>query len=314
MTPSLPPLRVALAFALVSSCAKYEQYAARARVETLPDQVYVEGSSHPKHRLDLYLPKDHPKFPVVVFIHGGYWRAGDRNYYSGLTGLYGTIGLSLAERGIGVAVVSYRLAPEVTIERELEDVAQAVHFTLQAARVHGGDASRVFLMGHSAGGHLALTLAFDDRWLRAAGVDPTEVAAVIALSPVVDILDMAEKNDVAFNADVTDRVFGRDRSTFAAFSPVTYLHKDEPPALLLLGEHDYPYLAAQVHKAAKRIEELGGRVQLEEIPGYTHEDIVRKVGDDDDRVSGRVAELIDRIAHPSSLPATPMSDGGSTAH
>jgi acetyl esterase/lipase len=300
---AVTPRRVLL-LALVCSCATFERHAARARVDTIPDQVYVDGSANPKHRLDLYFPKDHPSFPVVVFIHGGYWRAGDRNYYSALTGLYGTIGLSLAKRGIGVAVVSYRLVPEVPIDGELSDVAMAVHFTLNAARARGGDAARVFLMGHSAGGHLALLLGFDDRWLRAAGVDPGLVAGVVALSPVVDIMDMQEKNDRAFNADITDRVFGLGRSSFASFSPITYIHVSEPPALILLGEHDYPYLAAQVHLAAKRMEAIGASVQLEELPGYTHEDMVRKVGDDDDAVSGRAAEFIERVAHAMST-ATP---------
>jgi len=295
------PSRRGLGFVLgasitvASGCATIERHSARAEVEAIADQVYFGGSDNPKHRLDLFFPRNRPGFPVAVFIHGGYWRAGDRNYYSSLTGLYGSIGLSLAKRGIGVAVMSYRLAPEVTIERELEDVARAVRFTLDASRLHGGDATRIVLTGHSAGGHLAMLLAFDDRWLRAAGVDPSLVAGVVALSPVVDIADMHDRNDAAFNADITDRVFGLDRSRFAPFSPKTHIHAGEAPALLLLGGHDYPYLVAQVRLAVEQIHELAAPVELEEIPGYTHEDMVRKVGDRDDAITPRVAAFIERV-------------------
>src|SRR6185369_13173628 len=63
------------------------------------DIVYVAGSAHPKHRLDVYAPKNARGAPVVHFVHGGYWVEGDKDFHAVVTGLYGSIGQALARRG-----------------------------------------------------------------------------------------------------------------------------------------------------------------------------------------------------------------------
>ncbi|HSO36226.1 MAG TPA: alpha/beta hydrolase, partial [Labilithrix sp.] len=83
--------------------------------------VYRAGSTNPKHRLDVYAPRNAKGAPVVHFVHGGYWVAGDKDYYRALTGLYGSVGEALAARGIVTVVQSYRLVPEGTIDDLLDD-------------------------------------------------------------------------------------------------------------------------------------------------------------------------------------------------
>src|SRR4051794_10969272 len=75
-------------------------------VTVVRDVVYVDKSKNPKHRLDVYAPKDAHGAPVVHFVHGGYWVEGDKSFYAFATGLYGSIGQALARRGIVTIVQS----------------------------------------------------------------------------------------------------------------------------------------------------------------------------------------------------------------
>src|ERR1022692_1687969 len=83
----------------------------RYEVEATRNLTYYEGddADKEKHKLDLYLPKGKKDFPVVVFVHGGAWVFGDRNFF----GVYEGVGKMFARHGIGAAVISYRLSPGV---------------------------------------------------------------------------------------------------------------------------------------------------------------------------------------------------------
>ena len=91
-----------------------------ADVEVHKDLVYTDGAPEDisKHKLDLYLPKDKKNFPVMIFLHGGSWRTGDRS-------LYPLLGNRFAKAGIGVAVPSYRLMPKNPHPAQIEDAAAA---------------------------------------------------------------------------------------------------------------------------------------------------------------------------------------------
>src|SRR5215207_8052796 len=90
-------------------------YFRRGSVRIAHDQVYVPGSKNPRHQLDLFLPTSGAgPWPVAIFVHGGFWKAQDRRLLQPVTGLYGNVGVALANRGIATAVVSYRQDPEAT--------------------------------------------------------------------------------------------------------------------------------------------------------------------------------------------------------
>ena len=89
-------------------------------------------------------PATRRTFPVLVFLHGGSWRSGDRS-------LYKALGDRLARAGIGVAIPSYRLMPQNPHPAQIEDVAAAFAWVVRNIAQHGGDPSRIYLSGHSAG-------------------------------------------------------------------------------------------------------------------------------------------------------------------
>src|SRR5687767_318825 len=146
-------------------------------VREIKDVPYVDGADADpvKHKLDLYLPKEAKKFPVLMWIHGGAWSMGDRAWF-------GEIGRRFAEEGIGLAAISYRLSPKVKHPAHVEDCARAFAWLRANIARHGGDPGRLFVAGQSAGGHLAALLATDPSWLRALQVPDGAIRGVIPMS------------------------------------------------------------------------------------------------------------------------------------
>ena len=146
------------------------------------DLAYVAGEeAHPdKHRLDLFVPEQE-SWPLLVFVHGGSFLKGDKDVVVGGYDIYGNIGRFYASQGIGVALVNYRLQPEVTWREQIEDVADAVVWLSEQAPLHGGD-GRLFLAGHSAGAWLAARVAVDRELQEDKGFDTENLTGVVLLS------------------------------------------------------------------------------------------------------------------------------------
>ena len=135
----------------------------------------------PKRQLDLYLPAGRD-FPIVVFVHGGGWAWGDRTQSFGGADIYRNIGRFLASRGVGAAVIGYRLLWPVDWQSQVGDVARAVAWVQGHAAEHGGRADRIFLMGHSAGAQLAARVAVDPVWLAQERGTLAGICGVVAVS------------------------------------------------------------------------------------------------------------------------------------
>lgn len=241
------------------------------------DLSYVEGSSHPKHALDLYLPPHpDPARPAILFVHGGWWRAGDRSYWSWVTGLYGNAGRALADLGYPVAVASYRLHPEVGLDAMLDDLGAAARFAQAQGR-------GLVLVGHSAGGHLVTSLATDAARRARFGLD---VRAVVALSGLYELAVARTLVDEELRTEVFEPLFGSD----PAWSPMRRFGPDMPRALFVVGSEDYPACRRNFDDARAAL--AGQGPTFVEIEGYTHEDVVLRLGARDDAVTPHIAALL----------------------
>lgn len=267
------------------------------------DVVYVAGSRHPKHRLDVYAPKGASGAPVIHFVHGGYWIEGDKDFLAPITALYGSVGMALAKRGVVTVVSSYRLSPEVAIDAIVDDVMAGLRWTEEHAREHGGDPDRIFMMGHSAGGHLVALAGADASLHRSRGMDPRAVRAYIPLSAVWDVQGMHDAHGAAWNAKVTLPVFGADRSRWSERSPLAKLDKDAPPFFILTGERDFPFMIPQAERARDRLKELGADVEHAVIPGSDHAGMVLRFGASNDDISDVVAAYVKRARAAPRSPA-----------
>ncbi|OGG46234.1 MAG: hypothetical protein A3F84_19650 [Candidatus Handelsmanbacteria bacterium RIFCSPLOWO2_12_FULL_64_10] len=166
--------------------------------------------------LDLYLPEDGKGFPTLMWIHGGGWTTGDKDGYADL-------GRRFAEAGIGVAMIDYRLSPAVRHPDHVEDCARAFAWLHANIRKRGGDPARLFVGGHSAGGHLAALLTLDGAYLDELKVPEGAIKAAIFMSAPYEIRPNR----------VYEAAFGKDADVCRAASPISYVENATMPILVL---------------------------------------------------------------------------------
>jgi acetyl esterase/lipase len=241
--------------------------AACAPVDLLNDSISGNGvqvtrgvpyAPGPRGMLDIYRPtRAQGLLPVVVFIYGGSWNSGRRRDYLFVAG-------PLAAEGMVVVVPDYRLFPEVRFPAFVEDAAAAIAWTLRHVADYGGNPSDVFVMGHSAGAHIAAMVALDPAFLAAAGADRSQLAGFIGLAGPYDFLPITDP-------DIKPIFAGSDP---AATQPINFVDGHNPPALLLAGDADETVDPANTTRLAARIRERGGPVEAKIYPGLAHIGIV----------------------------------------
>jgi acetyl esterase/lipase len=190
--------------------------------------VAGESAAPGKNRLDLYLPAGRKDFPVVLFVHGGGWRHGDKDFL----GFYSDLGKFLARQGLGAVVTNYRLSPAYRHPEHAKDVAAAFAWVCKNIARYGGRPDQVFACGHSAGGHLVSLIATDPTYLKAHGLTPAAIRGVIPISGVYDVTFPGIR--------LFATAFGEKTDLRKQASPVTHVKGGEPPFLILYADRDYP--------------------------------------------------------------------------
>jgi len=220
----------------------------------------IAYGADPRQRLDVYVPESaslEPR-PVVVFWHGGRWRYGDKADYR-------FVGAALAESGYVAVVANYRNYPQVKMPGFLGDAAQAALWSAAHAKEYGGDPKRLYLMGHSAGAHLAAMVTLDPRYFAAAGQAAPPIAGVIGLSGPYDFLPLLE-------ADVQD-MFGPP-PIYPESQPINFVRGDAPPMLLVHGLEDDTVRPKNSRNLAAALRAAGVPVTLKLYPKISHSDTV----------------------------------------
>ena len=236
-------------FALVGSGADTRNIELRAG-------VLFDGAHDLK--LDAYLPKDAAGAPVVVFFYGGRWVEGRRRWYR-------YVGSALAEHGVIALIPDYRKYPQVRFPAFMQDAALAVAWARTHAAELGGDAARLFVAGHSAGGQIAALLACDRRYLDAAGMQPRQLAGVIGIAGAYSFLPFVDDEAAIFGDDAR----GRHDS-----QPINFVDGDEPPLLLLQGGGDDEVPPENARMMAERAQAMGGDATLKLYPDVGHSSIL----------------------------------------
>ena len=262
------------------------------------------GDGHPKHALQIFAPPSATNAPVVVFVHGGYWRSGDRSYFESVLGLYANVGVALAEQGIVAVLPSYRLFPEVKdVQFMLDDIAAAFRYAKENVARYGGDPDQIYLMGHSAGAHLITLLAASPENLSARQMKTEDVRGFISVSGVYDIESCAaHANPPKMKKELWDPLFG-DAARKKQASPIHDLReKPHPNALFLVGEKDYPNCLRDFSSLQMVMEERqDSNATFVRLPTVDHEQIILSIGGPNDQVTPWVRRFI-RVPQAETAP------------
>lgn len=204
-----------------------------------------------RQRLDLYVPTTGtPPYKVVVFFYGGAWQWGSKEDF-----LF--VGEALAEQGYLVVLPDYRVYPEVSFPGFVEDGAAAVRWVRDNIAAYGGDPLQIYLIGHSAGAHIAALLALDPAYL-----PPGTVRALIGLAGPYDFLPLTEPiQRNVMSVPATDPLLTQ---------PIHYARPDAPPLLLLAGDEDELVEPGNTLRLAARVQRLGGQAWVKLYPDLDH--------------------------------------------
>lgn len=203
-------------------------------------------------------PKD-----VIIFIHGGSWSSGDKNTYWWL-------GRNFARRGVVAVTINYGLAPINGYRQMADDCASAVKWVVQNIASYGGNPARIFLMGHSAGGHLAELINSDSHYFKKAGIS-NPLKGIILNDPfgldMKEYMSIAEKDNSYFDFL---RTFTSDPANWERGSPLHYVQHILNPHLIFYGAKTYPAIQIQSTRLDSTLKTMKVKTTLHMIKNKKH--------------------------------------------
>ncbi len=287
---------------LFEGCAPVYWLGTRVLYDKAPSPPNVElnvpydpaAPDDPKRQLDLYLP-DGRDFPTVVFVHGGGWAWGDRTQTFGGADVYRNIGRFLAGHGIATAVIGYRLVWPLDWQSQVGDVARAVSWVQSHIVDRGGSASRLFLMGHSAGAQLAARVATDPIWLAREQGTVGGICGVAAVSGAAyDLGDIDTYRDGFDPLYFAERFGGSrlDGSWWRDASVLPFLDAGDPPFLVVSATGESRGLKRQSSLLHRALGQAGVPSTMVTVKGSSHERIILELSRDDKTAGPAVLAFI----------------------
>jgi acetyl esterase/lipase len=278
----LAPLFVA--FALLS----------HAQAQEVKRDIPYAVPADARQMLDVYSPRDAKKLPVVFWIHGGGWQAGDKSSVQ-------VKPQAFVDKGFVFVSTGYRLLPSVDMATIVRDIAKSIRWVHDHIAEHGGDPQRLLVMGHSAGAQLAALVCTDDRYLKAEGLSLSIVKCCVPVDgdtfDVPAIIETAETRRRVHGQPQAKfghrEKFGNDPARHRDFSAVTHVAsgKNIPPFLILhVAEH--PDTTAQAQRLGAVLKEAGIPVTLFGGRETTHNKINADLGLPDDPATKSLFDFV----------------------
>jgi len=259
-----------------------------------PTAANVAYGKHERHVLDLYAPKDAKNLPVVFWIHGGGWQAGDKSDVQIKPKVF-------TEKNFVFVSTNYRLLPAVDMKIIVQDVAKSVRWVHDHVGEYGGDPKRLLVMGHSAGAQLAALICTDDRYLKAEGLSLGIVKGCVPVDgdtfDVPAIIETAETRWRVHGLPPAKfghrEKFGNDAAKHKDFSAVTHVAKDKDiPPFLILHVAEHPDTSAQARRLGNALKEAGLPGTVFSARDTTHGKINADLGGPDDPSKKALLEFL----------------------
>lgn len=239
-------------------------FTATAQIKVAKDIDYSKEQGKVSNQLNIYYPEDTlAKKGVLIFIHGGSWSSGKKETYWWL-------GRNLARKGLVAVIINYGLAPDQQYAKMAADCAAAVNWVAQHIDSYGGNPERIFLMGHSAGGHLAELINADPQYLEATGFKGKIKGVVLNDAFGLDMNEYLSKAEQDDNYHNFLRTFTTDPQVWTIGSPLNYVQQVKNPHLIFYGEKTYPAIQLQSERIQKQLEAQQVPSTLTVIKGKKH--------------------------------------------
>ena len=234
--------------------------AARRR---LGEPLRLAYGPSPIEGLDVFKARQ-PNAPIMVFIHGGAWLRGEARNFAYPAEMF-------VDAGVNFVVADF--APVSSFDGDLSAMAaqvrRAIAFAYQNAAQFGGDASRLYLAGHSSGAHLA-AVALTSDWQAEFGLAPDFIKGALLMSGMYDLkpVRLSKRSDYVKFTDAMED----------AMSPQRHLDRLHTPITVTVGSKDSPEFIRQARDFVAAVKAAGKPADLVEAPEYNHFDLSYSLG------------------------------------
>jgi acetyl esterase/lipase len=218
-------------------------------------------------RIALFVPPQ-PNGTVLMYMHGGGWTSGFKEMLAFMAPGFTRAGVTFASAG-------YRLAPAHVFPSGYDDAARAVAWLHANVAGHGGKPERIFVGGHSAGGHYAALLAVRRDWQARHDLPRDVVRGCLAVSGVYDLTESGGLTQ-------RPRFLGEPgKGTEREASPIFHIQGTPPPFFMTWGSDDFPHLMRQAPRMEEALRAAGGKTESMVLNGRTHFTAALAAADDE---------------------------------
>jgi len=263
-------------------------------VQDVKHNIPYADPAHERQVLDVYSPHNAKNLPVVFWIHGGGWQAGDKTDVQ-------IKPQACTDKGFVFVSTNYRLLPSVDMATIVRDVAKSIHWVHDHIAEYGGDPKRLLIMGHSAGAQLAALICTDDRYLKAEGLSLAITKGCVPVDgDTYDVPAIIETAGTRWKVHGLPRAkfghrekFGNDPEKHRDFSAVTHVAKDKDiPPFLILHVAGHPDTTAQALRLANVLKDAGLPATVFAAKETTHNKINADLGQPDDPPTKALFEFL----------------------
>ena len=222
-------MRSLLCISLLATCFLLPGCAAKK----IKDLDYLQTpvvSALPGPKLNVFVSrkKTVEKMPVLIFVHGGNWNSGNK-------GTYGFLGRNFAKKGVVTVIPDYTLSPDASYDEMAKEIAAVIAWTKANIEQYNGDPNRIYITGHSAGGHLAALAVMNPKYK----VNAKDVSGIILNDAAgLDMKHYLEENPPTNGQDYL-ATWTSDPVKWQDASPIYFLNKDTPPFLIYTGARTF---------------------------------------------------------------------------
>lgn len=261
-------------------------FAAEPRIQR--DIPYVQ-SKNERQILDVYSPAEGKSHPIIVWIHGGGWTKGNKSGVQQKPQAF-------TDKGFVFVSTNYRFVPSVTVKEMTGDIAKAIHWAHDHAQEFGGDPNSIFVMGHSAGAHLAALVCTDDRYLTAEGLSLAIIKGCVPVDVSVYDIPKRLKEGGSVSPETFKAVFGETDESHRDLSPAHHVAKGKDiPSFLILHVADRADTKAQSNWLADQLREARISAKVVAADGKTHGTINSDLGLPDDQPTKELFQFLDDL-------------------
>lgn len=262
------------------------------------DLAYAQPKNE-RQTLDIYAPAEGKDHPVVVWIHGGGWKRGDK---AGMQ----QKPQAFADQGFVFVSINYRFVPEVTVPEMMGDVAKAIAWVHGHAGQYGGDGNSILVMGHSAGAHLAALVCTDERYLKAEGLPLSILRACVPVDVSVYDIPKRLSDGGSVAPETFKEVFGATDASYKDLSPAAHVAKGKHiPPFAILHVASRPETKTQSEHFAQVLQAAGVVAKVISADGKTHGTINSDLGLPDDKPTLAMFEFLNAtLKKPAHNPPT----------